>query len=116
MGIDIILKKILLRHLYAFSIVFVLSCSSLCIPRQTFWLSEARVKMSSSKLTKISKQHENTWAQLHRRLISLPFSYKDIFAENVYDYIDNQAVSRYMLQVSVRINFNQLKLISTSEI
>ena len=73
-------------------------------------------RLSSSKLTKISKQHENTWAQLHRRLISLPFSYKDIFAENVYDYIDNQAVSRYMLQISVRINFNQLKLISTRQI
>ena len=50
--------------------------------------------MSSSKLAKISKQHENTWAQLHRRLISLPFSYKDVFTDEVYSYIDNQAVSR----------------------
>lgn len=29
-----------------------------------------------------------------RRLISLPFSYEDVFPEDVYNYINNQAVSR----------------------
>ena len=49
--------------------------------------------MSSSKLIKISKQHENTWSQLHRRLISIPVSYQDVFPQDVFKFIRNQALS-----------------------
>lgn len=49
--------------------------------------------LSSSKLLKVSKQQEKTWCHLHRRLISLPFSFQDVFSEDVYDFVNNQAIS-----------------------
>ena len=73
---------------------FLAEASILHIITNIILVKAKRVKMSSSKLVKISKQHENTWAQLHRRLISLPFSYKDVFPDEIYNYIENQAVSR----------------------
>ena len=73
---------------------FLAEASILHIITNIILVKAKRVKMSSSKLAKISKQHENTWAQLHRRLISLPFSYKDVFPDEIYNYIENQAVSR----------------------
>ena len=85
------LKKLyFFPHLFLFSfrIYFAYIITSIIL------VKAKHVKMSSSKITKISKKHENTWAQLHRQLISPPFSYKDVFPEEVYNYIENQAVSR----------------------
>ncbi len=49
--------------------------------------------MSSSKLARVSKQHEKTWCDLHRRLISVPFSFEDVFTEPVYEFIKNKAIA-----------------------
>ena len=49
--------------------------------------------MSSFKLAKVSKQHEKTWCDLHRRLISVPFSFEDVFTQRVYELINNKAIA-----------------------
>ncbi len=49
--------------------------------------------MSSSKQAKLGRQHENTWADLHRRVISVPFDYEELFPINVHNFIRNKAVS-----------------------
>ena len=49
--------------------------------------------MSSSKLAKISKQHEKTWCDLHMRLISVSFSFEDVFTDRVYEFITNKATA-----------------------
>ncbi len=49
--------------------------------------------MSSSKLARVSKQHEKTWCDLHRRLISVPFSFEDVFTEPAYEFIKNKAIA-----------------------
>ncbi|KAK3746846.1 hypothetical protein QZH41_000036 [Actinostola sp. cb2023] len=51
------------------------------------------VKMSSSKLSKIARQHENTWSQLHQRLMNLPFQYNELFEENVWEFISKKSDS-----------------------
>ena len=47
----------------------------------------------SSKLAKVSKQHEKTWCDLHQRLISVPFSFEDVFTERVYEFIKNKGIA-----------------------
>ncbi|XP_020915082.2 uncharacterized protein LOC110252595 [Exaiptasia diaphana] len=49
--------------------------------------------MSSSKLSKITRQHERTWSQLHKRLIDLDFNFSGVFKENVWEYLSNTATS-----------------------
>ncbi len=49
--------------------------------------------MSSSKLARVSKQHEKAWCDLHLRLISVPFSFEDVFTEPVYKFIKNKAIA-----------------------
>ena len=49
--------------------------------------------MSSSKLAKVSKQHEKTWCDLHRRLISVPFSFEDVFTDRVFEFVTNKATA-----------------------
>ena len=49
--------------------------------------------MSSSKQAKLGRQHENTWADLHRRVMSVPFDYEELFPINVHNFIRNKAVS-----------------------
>ena len=51
------------------------------------------LNMSSSKLARVSKQHEKTWCDLHRHLISVPFSFEDVFTEPVYEFIKNKAIA-----------------------
>jgi len=46
-----------------------------------------------SKLAKVSKQHEKTWAQLNRRLISLPFDYDSLFTPRVAEFVNKKAAS-----------------------
>lgn len=46
-----------------------------------------------SKLTKISKQHPRTWAQLHRRLITSTFDYGSLFSEPVSQFVRCKATS-----------------------
>ena len=46
-----------------------------------------------SKLAKVAKQHEVTWAQLNRRLISLPFSYDALFTPTVGEFVKKKAAS-----------------------
>ena len=46
-----------------------------------------------SKLAKVSKQHKKTWAQLNRRLISLPFDYDSLFTPWVAEFVNNKAAS-----------------------
>ena len=49
--------------------------------------------MACSKITKSRRQHENTWADLHRRLMSMPFDYGRLFPENVFEFIEQSALS-----------------------
>ena len=49
--------------------------------------------MSCSKQARLGRQHENTWADLHRRLIAMPFDFEEMFSKNVYDFIINKAMS-----------------------
>ena len=49
--------------------------------------------MVCSKITKLRRQHENTWADLHRRLMSMPFDYGRLFPENVFEFIEQSALS-----------------------
>lgn len=49
--------------------------------------------MSSSKLSKLSRQHEKTWCDLQRRLITLPFSFENVFPNEVFQFIQNQATA-----------------------
>ena len=49
--------------------------------------------MSSSKQARLGRQHENTWADLHRRLVAMPFDFGQLFPESVYDFIRNKAMS-----------------------
>lgn len=44
-----------------------------------------------SKLAKVAKQHEVTWAQLNRRLISLPFNYDSLFTPSVAEFVKKKA-------------------------
>lgn len=46
-----------------------------------------------SKLAKVAKQHDKTWAQLNRRLISLPFDYESLFTPRVAEFVKNKAAS-----------------------
>ena len=46
-----------------------------------------------SKITRLRRQHENTWADLHRRLMSMPFDYGRLFLENVFEFIEQTALS-----------------------
>lgn len=46
-----------------------------------------------SKLAKVAKQHDKTWAQLNRRLISLPFDYDSLFTPRVAESVKNKAAS-----------------------
>lgn len=46
-----------------------------------------------SKLAKVAKQHEVTWAQLNRRLISLPFNYDSLFTPSVAEFVKKKAAS-----------------------
>ena len=46
-----------------------------------------------SKLAKVAKQHEKTWAQLNRRLISLPFNYNSLFTPRVAEFVNKKAAS-----------------------
>ena len=46
-----------------------------------------------SKLAKVANQHEVTWAQLNRRLISLPFSYDTLFTPSVGEFVKKKAAS-----------------------
>ena len=46
-----------------------------------------------SKLAKVAKQHEVTWAQLNRRLISLPFNYDSLFPPRVAEFVNKKAAS-----------------------
>ena len=46
-----------------------------------------------SKLAKVAKQHEKTWAQLHRRLISIPFDYDCLFPSPVAEFVNKKAAS-----------------------
>ena len=56
-------------------------------------LHKVSSNMSFSKLARVSKQHEKTWCDLHRRLISVPFSFEDVFTEPVYEFIKNKAIA-----------------------
>ena len=46
-----------------------------------------------SKLAKVAKQHGFTWAQLNRRLISLPFNYDNLFTPSVAEFVKKKAAS-----------------------
>ena len=52
-------------------------------------LKLGRVTMSNSKIQRLNKQHESTWAELHKRLISMPFSYTEIFNPAVGEFVRN---------------------------
>lgn len=49
--------------------------------------------MSSSKLTKITRQHERTWSLLHKRLMGISFDFGEVFQENVWAFLTNTASS-----------------------
>ena len=49
--------------------------------------------MSSSKLSKPSRQHENTWRFLHKRLVEIPFSFEELFEPQVWQFLHNKAAS-----------------------
>ena len=44
-------------------------------------------------LSKLNKQNEQTWVNLQKRLNEVQFSYKKLFPQPVYDFINNKAVS-----------------------
>ena len=46
-----------------------------------------------SKLAKVAKQHEKTWAQLHRRLISIPFDCDCLLPPQVAEFVNKKAAS-----------------------
>ena len=46
-----------------------------------------------SKLAKVAKQHERTWAQLNRLLISIPFEYDSLFSPRVSEFVKQKAAS-----------------------
>lgn len=49
--------------------------------------------MASSKISRLKRQHENTWADLQRRLMCIPFDYSTLFPNNVFEFIQQSAVS-----------------------
>ncbi|KAK3723305.1 hypothetical protein QZH41_008117 [Actinostola sp. cb2023] len=55
------------------------------------YLSEHRHKMYA--ISKLNKQHEQTWINLQKRLNEVQFPYDRLFEQNVYDFIKNKAVS-----------------------
>ena len=44
-------------------------------------------------LSKLNKQNEQTWVNLKKRLNEVQFSYKKLFPQPVYDFINIKAVS-----------------------
>ena len=48
--------------------------------------------MSVSKQAKLARQHENTWADLHRRVMFVPFDYEELFPKHVHNFIQKKAV------------------------
>ena len=55
----------------------------------SIYIKLGRVTMSNSKIQRLNKQHESTWAELHKRLISMPFSYTEIFNPAVGEFVRN---------------------------
>ena len=49
--------------------------------------------MSQSKIQRLNKQHESTWTELHKRLISMPFRYSEIFSPAVGEFVKNMSLS-----------------------
>ena len=49
--------------------------------------------MSVSKQAKLARQHENTWADLHGRVMSVHFDYEEHFPKHVHNFIKKKAVS-----------------------
>ena len=49
--------------------------------------------MAYNPLTKVARQHENTWASLQRRVAGIPYSYTSLFPQDVMQFIENKAVS-----------------------
>ena len=49
--------------------------------------------MASSKLSKITKQHEKTWSLLHKRLMEMEFNFQELFNDNVWEFLQKKAAS-----------------------
>ena len=47
-----------------------------------------------SRLAKVAKQHERTWAQLHRRLIFMLFDYDCLFPPSIAEFVNKKAATR----------------------
>jgi hypothetical protein len=48
---------------------------------------------TSNPLTKIARQHETTWTQLHKRVSNVPFQFEDIFPEDIVAFLRHKAAS-----------------------
>ena len=49
--------------------------------------------MACSKQSRLARQHENTWADLHRCIIAMPYDFGQLFPVDVRTFIQNKAVS-----------------------
>ena len=48
---------------------------------------------TSNPLTKVARQHETTWTQLHKRISDVPFRFEDVFPQEIATFLRNKAVS-----------------------
>jgi hypothetical protein len=48
---------------------------------------------STNPLTKVARQHETTWTQLHKRIADIPFQFEEIFPEDIATFLRHKAVS-----------------------
>jgi hypothetical protein len=51
------------------------------------------MKASTNLLTKVARQHETTWTQLHKRIVDIPFQFKEMFSEDIVTFLRHKAVS-----------------------
>lgn len=48
---------------------------------------------TSNPFTKVARQHETTWAQLHKRVSNVPFQFDNIFPEDIVTFLRHKAAS-----------------------
>ena len=48
---------------------------------------------TTNPFTKVARQHETTWTQLHKRVSNIPFRFEDIFPEDITTFLRHKAAS-----------------------
>ncbi len=48
---------------------------------------------TTNPFTKVARQHETTWTQLHKRVSNIPFQFDKLFPEDISTFLHHKATS-----------------------